>query len=177
MSVLALQQTLDRLLDAEPWDAVAVERARTKLKIACDAEAREEERQLRQAEAGLIAEKKAREEKARVRDEELYLLQKQGLSQIAVHTQDVPAPLKAARVRTPPPSQRGAAAASAVLGLEADIPQPSVTVGSDFAAVVGDPPLLPRLLASFRADFAQQCGTVSGMLISFSNSILSVHAY
>ena len=159
-SIPVLQQALDRVLDAEPWDPVAVERARTKLDIAkrarddeAHAEAAAEMRKLRQAQLA--------------HEEELYLLQKARLLDEPL----VPSNTRYARSRerTPPPASRpqpraAARSVSPALGLEVELPQPAPTAGIDLAAPDQGAPLLPRLLASFRADFAQQCGTVSGML-------------
>ncbi len=118
-------------------------------------EAHVEVSKLRHAEAAL---KQAHEN-------EVFLLQKARLF-------DEPSggkrPQARPRERTPPPASllrpsATALSASPALGLEADLPQPAPTVGIDLA-VPDEGPLLPRLLASFRADFAQQCGAVSGML-------------
>ena len=180
-SIPVLQQVLDRVLDAEPWDPVAVERARTKLDIALK-RARDEEahaeaskirqdeaaeaRKLLQAEAALVAEKKAHED-------ELFQMRKT-LRTHEITAQSVPH----ARIPTPPPSVRrpGAQPGSttnfqspspALLGLEAELPQP--VVAADFDRLpIEEAPLLPRLIASFRADLIQQCKVPSGSGIQFT---------
>jgi hypothetical protein len=182
-SIPALQQALDCVLDAEPWDPVAVERARTKLDIAVKRardEARadheeeiflrneEAERTLRQARAAHEEEifllRKAREEaertlhKARAsHEEEIFLLRKAHEEPSATK---VPRQARS-RERTPPPATLRSA--SPALGLEADLPHPAVSVGVQLTAPIEDSMLLSRLLASFRADLAQQSGTVTGI--------------
>ncbi len=136
--ISSLQLALDRLLDAEPWDPVAVERARIKLGIA-----REEEANAIQT----------------ARDAELFLLRKEKLT-----ASDEPPAVKALqarpRERTPPPTSY-----PGVLGLEAELPQHAATAGIDCSnATIEDAPLLPRLLASFRADFVKQIGDITGMI-------------
>jgi hypothetical protein len=169
-SIPVLQQALDRVLDAEPWDPVAVERARTKLDIALkrarDDEAHAEALKLLQAEAALVAEKKAHED-------ELFQMRKT-LRTHEITTQSVPH----TRIPTPPPSVRrpGAQPGSttnfqtpspSLLGLEAELPQPVLAAGFDRLAIE-EAPLLPRLIASFRADLTHQCKVPSGSGIHFT---------
>ncbi len=153
-SIIELQQVLDRLLEAEPWDPVAVERTRAKLRSARDAELFVQDcakRSRDRDEAALHSS----------RNEELFLLQKAHLSQeLAVHkTPQV-------RVRSPPPASHSGAAirspacpARQGLGLEAEMSQPDLS-----ASIIEDAPLLPHLIASFRADMDQQCNPSPGKI-------------
>ena len=157
-SIAELQQALDRLLEAEPWDPIAVERTRAKLSSARDAE--------------LFAQdcaKRARDRDEAAlhssRSEELFLLQKAHLSQeLAGHKGPQ------VRVRTPPPASHSGATirspVSQALGLEAELSQPDIS-----APIIEDAPLLPRLMASFRADMDQHCKISAGMHMIFSISV------
>jgi hypothetical protein len=152
-SIAELQQALDRLFEAEPWDPIAVERTRAKLSSARDAE--------------LFAQdcaKRARDRDEAAlhssRSEELFLLQKANLSQDRAVRK---APQ--VRVRSPPPASHAAIRypVSQALGLEAELSQPDL-----HAPIVEDAPLLPCLMASFHADMDQHCKTSVGMHMNFS---------
>ncbi len=152
-SSIALQQALSLLLDAEPWDPIAVERARTKLSIAREAE----DHVAKQARAEL------RDELALRRDEEIFQMQKVHLTQ--VHNLKA---LHGPRPRTPPPASRpisGAARSSspASVGLDAEsVSLPGRPAAIDCTMPLEDDPLLPRLVASFRTDLIQQFKTPAG---------------